>query len=75
MACFELSRQVDDLDFSVPAAKPLARTLLRVVGRVLIDAGGPSASAEIWPNTEEMALQWIAEAIEPLGHTVVALDR
>ncbi len=75
MACFELSKQIDELDFSVEQARPLARTLLRVVGRVLIDAGGASASASDWPNTEEMALQWIDEAIRPLGYTVEQLDR
>lgn len=70
MACFELSRQVEALQLSVPEAGPLARTLLRVVGRVVIDTGGAGASAGEWPNTEEMALRWIDEAIRPLGYAV-----
>lgn len=70
MACFELSRQVDALQFAVPEAAPLARTLLRVVGRVVIDVGGAGASRDEWPNTEEMALRWIDEAIRPLGYAV-----
>jgi hypothetical protein len=68
--CFELSRRVDGLEFSVPEARSLARTLLRVVGRVVIDAGGESTGAEDWPNTEEMALRWVDEAIRPLGYAV-----
>jgi hypothetical protein len=70
MACFEISRRVEELELSVPQARPLARTLLRVVGRVLIDTGGPGASADDWPNTEEMALLWIDEAIRPFGYRV-----
>ena len=70
MACFELSRQVNGLDCTVSQAVPLARTLLRVVGRVVIDTGVPGAGAEVWENTEVMALQWIREALEPLGYDV-----
>jgi hypothetical protein len=70
MTCFELSRQVNALACSVPEATPLARTLLRVVGRVVIDTGVPGADAAVWENTEMMALQWIREAIEPLGYDV-----
>lgn len=67
MACFELSRELEAMEFSVPEAAPLARTLLRVVGRVVIDAGGPAADPGIWPNTQEMALAWIEEAVKPFG--------
>lgn len=67
MACFELSRELGRLEFSVPEAAPLARTLLRVVGRVVIDAGGAAADPEVWANTAEMAVQWIDEAVRPLG--------
>jgi hypothetical protein len=70
MACFELSRQVVGLECSVPQASPLARTLLRVVGRVVIDTGVPGADAAVWENTEVMALQWIREALGPLGYDV-----
>jgi hypothetical protein len=70
MACFELSRQVAQLDCCVPQASPLARTLLRVVGRVVIDTGTPGADAAAWENTEVMALQWIREAHTPLGYDV-----
>jgi hypothetical protein len=73
MACFELSRQLGHLDFSVPDAAPLARTLLRVVGRVLIDTGSSGADPETWPNTEEMALLWIDEAVRRLGYRVSPL--
>ena len=70
MACFELSREVGGLRCSVPQAAPLARTLLRVVGRVVIDACTAGGDPSVWPNTEVMALQWIKEAIEPLGYEV-----
>ena len=70
LACFELSRELDSLAFSVPAARPLARTLLRVVGRVVIDAGGSAAAAGDWPGTEEMVIAWIDEALAPLGRRV-----
>ena len=70
MACFALSRELAELEFSVPQAAPLARTLLRVVGRVVIDCGGGGADPAVWPNTEEMAVQWIDEALRPLGRSV-----
>src|SRR6266853_2155918 len=69
-ACFMLSRALDELVLSVPEAAPLARRLLRVVGRVVIDTGEPGSDPAVWPNTEEMALQWIDEALRDLGHRV-----
>jgi hypothetical protein len=73
MACFDLSREVGSLQCSVPQAAPLARTLLRVVGRVVIDTGLPGADPTLWENTEVMALQWIKEALGPLGYDVCPL--
>jgi hypothetical protein len=70
MACFQLSREVGALPFSVPQAMALAKTLLRVVGRVVIDTGGPQADPSTWENTEVMALQWVREALRPLGYDV-----
>jgi len=70
MACYELSREVGGLQCSVPEAARLARTLLRVVGRVVIDTGTPDGDPAVWQNTEVMALQWIQEAIRPLGYDV-----
>jgi hypothetical protein len=67
-ACFMLSRALEGLEFSTPEAAPLARRLLRVVGRVVIDAAGPDSSPDVWPNTKEMALQWIDEALHALGY-------
>ena len=69
-ACFMLSRSLEGLDFTVPDAAPLVRRLLRVAGRVAIDTGMPDSSPETWPNTEEMALQWIDEALRVLGYEV-----
>ena len=66
-ACFMLSRSLDEIELSVPDAKPLVRSLMRVAGRVVIDTGGPGASPEIWPNTKEMAVQWIEEALAGLS--------
>jgi len=65
-----LSRSLKDLALSVPEAAPLVRLLLRVAGRVIIDTGEPSASPDVWPNTREMALQWIDEALRSLGYQV-----
>jgi hypothetical protein len=73
LACFELSRDVAGLDCCVPEAGPLARTLLRVVGRVVIDTAPAGADASVWPETEEMALLWILEALRPLGYDVTPL--
>jgi hypothetical protein len=67
-ACFMLSRALENLEFSVPEAAPLVRRLLRVAGRVVIDMAGPGAAAEVWPNTQEMAIQWIDEALRALGY-------
>jgi hypothetical protein len=69
-ACFMLTRALEDLEFSVPEAAPLARRLLRVVGRVIIDTATADASPETWENTREMALQWMNEALEALGYEV-----
>jgi hypothetical protein len=72
-ACYELSREVAELPCSVAPAAPMARTLLRVVGRVVIDTGAPDADPALWPNTEVMALQWLNEALRPLGYEVKPL--
>jgi hypothetical protein len=69
-ACFVLSRALQDMSFSVPEAAPLVRRLLRVAGRVVIDTGLTDSSPETWPNTKEMALQWIDEALRELGYEV-----
>jgi hypothetical protein len=69
-ACFMLSRALEDLALSVPEAAPLARRLLRVVGRVVIDTGLPDSSPDTWPNTTEMALLWIDEAVRAIGYEV-----
>jgi hypothetical protein len=69
-ACFMLSRALEQMSLSVPDAAPLVRRLLRVAGRVAIDTGLPESTPETWPNTEEMALQWIDEALRALGYQV-----
>jgi len=69
-ACFMLSRALEELALSVPEAAPLARRLLRVAGRVVIDTGTEDSSLGTWPNTEEMALLWIDEALRALGYQV-----
>lgn len=68
--CFMLSRALSEIEFSVPEAAPLVRRLLRVAGRVVIDTGLPDSSTETWPNTKEMALEWIGEALRDLGYEV-----
>jgi hypothetical protein len=67
-ACYELSRQIAALSCCVPQAAPLARTLVRVVGRVVIDTGPPGSDPGVWEGTEQMALEWIRDAIRPLGY-------
>jgi hypothetical protein len=69
-ACFMLSRAIEDLALTVPEAAPLARRMLRVAARVVIDTGLADSSPETWPNTEEMALLWIDEALRTLGYQV-----
>ena len=71
--CFMLSRALEDLVLSVPEAAPLAKRLLRVAGRVVIDTGRLDSSYEAWSNTEEMALLWIDEALRALGYQVRAM--
>src|SRR5260370_9135257 len=66
--CFLLTRALDGLELSVPEASPLVRRLLRVAGRVVIDTGMTDSSPESWPNTKEMALEWIDEALRALGY-------
>jgi hypothetical protein len=72
-ACFMLSRALEELALSVPEAAPLARRLLRVAGRVVIDTGAENSSPGTWPNTEEMALLWVDEALRALGYQVTPL--
>ena len=66
--CFMLTRALEGLEFSVPEAAPLVRRLLRVAGRVVIDTAAADASPETWPNTQEMAVQWLDEALRALGY-------
>jgi len=73
-ACFMLTRALEELELSVPEAAPLVRRLLRVAGRVVIDTGAPGASPEVWPNTQEMAIQWIDEALRGLGYETKPLS-
>jgi hypothetical protein len=37
---------------------------------VVIDTGMPGSPPGTWSNTEEMALQWIDEALRALGYEV-----
>ena len=67
-ACFMLSRALEEIEFAAPEAAPLVRRLLRVAGRVVIDTGTTGSSPEVWPNTQEMAVQWIDEALRALGY-------
>jgi len=69
-ACFMLSRALEEMELSVDEARPLTRRLLRVAGRVVIDVGARSSTPDVWPNTKEMALQWIDEALADLGYAV-----
>ena len=69
--CFVLTRALEDLEFSVPEAAPLVRRLLRVAGRVVIDTATADASPEVWPNTMEMAIEWIDEALRALGYEAI----
>jgi hypothetical protein len=66
--CFMLTRALEQMELTVPDAAPLVRRLLRVAGRVVIDTGGEGASPDVWPNTKEMAIQWIDEALQALGY-------
>ena len=70
-ACFMLTRALEELEFSVPDAAPLVRRLLRVAGRVVIDTASSGSSPDVWPNTKEMAVQWIDEALRALGYEAV----
>ena len=67
--CFLLSRSLETMELSVEQAAPLVRRLLRVAGRVVIDTA-PDSSPDIWPNTKEMALEWLGEALADLGYEV-----
>ena len=69
-ACFMLSRALESMELCVDEAAPLVRRLLRVAGRVVIDTGLPGSSADTWPSTEEMALQWLDEALRAVGYEV-----
>jgi hypothetical protein len=73
MACFAITRALQDLDFSVPEAAPLARHLLRVAGRIIVDTGTPGADPAVWANTESMALQWLREALRAIGYEIQPL--
>ena len=69
-ACFMLSRALEEMSFSVPEAAPLVRRFLRVAGRVVIDTGLADSTPDAWPNTKEMALQWIDEALRAVGYEI-----
>jgi hypothetical protein len=67
-ACFFLTRALEELPLSAPEATPLVRAALRVAGRVVIDTGRPESSADEWPETRKMAVEWLADALRELGH-------
>jgi hypothetical protein len=69
-ACFVLSRALESMELSSEEAAPLVRRLLRVAGRVVIDTGPADSSPDVWPNTREMAIQWLDEAVRALGYEV-----
>ncbi|MGH7764073.1 MAG: hypothetical protein ACREOM_06630 [Candidatus Dormibacteraceae bacterium] len=69
-ACFMLSRALETIPLSVDQATPLVRRLLRAAGRIVIDTGLAASSPDNWPNTEEMLLQWLDEALKELGYEV-----
>jgi glyoxylase-like metal-dependent hydrolase (beta-lactamase superfamily II) len=73
MACFAITRALEDLEFCVPEAAPLARHLLRVAGRIVIDTGTPEADPAVWANTESTALQWLREALRANGYDIQPL--
>ena len=73
LACFHMARRVDAVAWARPEAPALVRRLLRVAGRVIIDMGGQGAGAEAWDNTETTVLQWLREALTPLGYDVTPL--
>lgn len=72
-ACFDLSRGLDQLSWSAPEAAALARVMLRVAGRLIIDAAGEAADPEHWGDTETTALQWLRAALNDLGYDVTPL--
>ncbi|MFI5283862.1 MAG: hypothetical protein ACHQ0J_12140 [Candidatus Dormibacterales bacterium] len=69
-ACFVLSKALEELPLSVPQAAPLVRTVLRVAGRVVIDTGLPDSVPDMWPNTQQMAVEWMTSALSALGYRV-----
>lgn len=73
MACFRLTRALDELTLCVPEAAPLVRHLLRTAGRVVIDTGAPGADPAAWSGTEEMVLLWLDEALRAHGYQVKPL--
>jgi predicted metal-binding membrane protein len=74
MACFLLSRSLEEMAFSTPQAAPLVRCLLRVAGRVVIDTGTQGADPSTWSNTEAMVLEWMEEAVQPLGYRLTPIE-
>lgn len=70
MACFAISRALDQLEFTIPEAAVMARRLLRVAGRLIIDTAAPGADPATWENTETQALQWLREAVEAVGYDI-----
>jgi hypothetical protein len=70
MACFVLSRSLDDVEFSAEEAPRLARCLLRAAGRVVIDGTAHAAASEKWAGTEQQVLLWLDEALAALGYRV-----
>ena len=74
MACFKLSRSLQQIAFCVPETVPLVRLLLRTAGRVVIDTGGEGADPAAWTGTEEMTLRWLDDAVRPLGYRIVPIE-
>ena len=69
LACFWMTRVLDDLSFPVEEPRATARRLLRIVGRILVDTGREEATPDEWQEqTRPMVLLWLNETLAVLGY-------
>ena len=65
-----LDNRIYKLQEMIGRAQIIKESHSSVAGRIVIDTGQSGASSEAWPNTEEMAVLWIDEALRELGYEV-----
>jgi hypothetical protein len=68
LACFWMTRVLDEQRFPGEEPAAVARLLLRTAGRIFVDVGRPDATVDDWEQTRSMVLLWLNETLQLMGY-------